>query len=505
MAKGLVLIWATIVGAIFAWFPSGDYGPAVVSWVAPSADSSDVDPDAAIMVTFGDGIDSASVRINSFWLSAANVAVEASAIYDERNRSVVLSPAIPLASGTKYMAAIAVDARDKAGNALTLSRRCSFTTRRDLEHGFGGPILIVTSDSRPFTKYYSEILRAEGIGSFECIELSQITDQLLDRFSLAILGEMPLSETQVAMFSKWVQRGGDLISMRPDKKLARLLGLEHRGASVKDGYLLIDTAADPGHGITGETIQFHGAADLYTRSKGVTEIARLYRDASNATIHPAITLREIGKLGGQAAAFSYDLARSIVYTRQGNPAWVGDERDGNPVIRPNDLFFGAKVGDEHPDWNDLQRIAIPVADKQQRLLVHLMNFMLEGKAPLLRLWYFPKGHKAVLVMAGDDHGTRNGSQRSFDRLKATEPEGCSLIGWECYRATSWIYTTSGLTTEDARTYAADGFDIGLHVNTGCKNVKPSAFSEIVAKQLYDFRTKYRDLPAQTGSRTHCLT
>jgi hypothetical protein len=504
MAKGLVLVWATILSSIFVWFPSGDYAPPVVSWVAPLADGSDVDPDAAIIVTFGDGIDPPTVRINSFWLAAANVPVKASVTYDERNRSVVLSPAIPLASGTKYMAAIAVDARDKAGNALTLSRRWSFTTRRDLEHGFGGPILIVTSDSRPFTKYYSEILRAEGIGSFECIELSQITDQLLDRFSLAILGEMPLSETQVAMFSKWVQRGGDLISMRPDKKLARLLGLEHHGASVKDGYLLIDTAADPGHGITGETIQFHGAADLYTRSKGVTEIARLYRDASNATLHPAITLREIGKAGGQAAAFSYDLARSIVYTRQGNPAWVGDERDGNPVIRPNDLFFGAKEGDEHPDWNDLERIAIPVADEQQRLLVQLMNFMLEGKAPLLRLWYFPKGHKAVLVMAGDDHGTRNGSQRSFDRLKANEPEGCSLIGWECYRATSWIYTTSGLTAEDARTYAADGFDIGLHVNTGCKNVKPSAFSEIVAKQLYDFRTKYRDLPAQTGSRTHCL-
>ncbi|MDW9615202.1 Ig-like domain-containing protein [Sinorhizobium meliloti] len=504
LAKGLVLIWATILGAIFAWFPSGDYAPAVVSWVAPSADSTDVDPDAAIMVTFGDGIDPARVRINSFWLSAADVTVEASAVYDEQNRSVVLSPAVPLAISTKYMAAIAVDARDKSGNPLTLSRRWSFTTRRDLEQGFGGQILIITSASQPFTKYYSEILRAEGVGSFESIELSQITDQLLDRFSLSILGEMPLSETQVGMFSRWVQRGGDLISMRPDKKLVRLLGLENGGAPVKDGYLLIDTAADPGHGITGETIQYHGAADLYTRKEGVTEIARLYSDASNATLHPAVTLREIGKAGGQAAAFSYDLARSIVYTRQGNPGWVGDERDGNPVIRPNDLFFGAKEGDEHPDWNDLERIAIPVADEQQRLLVNLMNLMLEGKAPLPRLWYFPKVHKAVLVMAGDNHGTKNGSQRSFDALKDNDPAGCSLIDWECYRATSWIYTTSGLTAEDARTYTADGFDIGLHVNTGCKNVEPSVFSEIVAKQLHDFRTKYRDLPAQTGSRTHCL-
>ena len=33
--------------------------------------------------------------------------------------------------------------------------------------------------------------------------------------------------------------------------------------------------------------------------------------------------------GGQAAAFTYDLARSVVYTRQGNPAWAGQERDGD--------------------------------------------------------------------------------------------------------------------------------------------------------------------------------
>ena len=41
--------------------------------------------------------------------------------------------------------------------------------------------------------------------------------------------------------------------------------------------------------------------------------------------------------GGQAAAFTYDLAQSIVYTRQGNPAWAGQERDGatpDPLRRP---------------------------------------------------------------------------------------------------------------------------------------------------------------------------
>ena len=53
-----------------------------------------------------------------------------------------------------------------------------------------------------------------------------------------------------------------------------------------------------------------------------------------------MTLRAVGSSGGQAAAFTYDLARSVVETRQGNPAWSGQERDGQAPIRSDDLFFG---------------------------------------------------------------------------------------------------------------------------------------------------------------------
>ena len=55
--------------------------------------------------------------------------------------------------------------------------------------------------------------------------------------------------------------------------------------------------------------------------------------------------RRVGTHGGHAAAFTFDLARSIVYTRQGNPAWSGQERDGIAPIRSDDLFFGAAAGD----------------------------------------------------------------------------------------------------------------------------------------------------------------
>ena len=101
-------------------------------------------------------------------------------------------------------------------------------------------------------------------------------------------------------------------------------------------------------------------------------------------------MRSVGSNGGHAAAFTYDLARSIVETRQGNPAWSGDERDssvgGNQLIRSDDLFFGAKAGDVQPDWVDLNKVAIPQADEQQHLLTNLieqMNLETEAAAAVL--------------------------------------------------------------------------------------------------------------------------
>ena len=83
--------------------------------------------------------------------------------------------------------------------------------------------------------------------------------------------------------------------------------------------------------------------------------------------------RAVGSNGGQVAAFTYDLAKSVIYTRQGNPAWSGQERDGILPIRSDDLFFGAAAGDSRPDWVDLNKVAIPQADEQQRLLANIID------------------------------------------------------------------------------------------------------------------------------------
>ena len=148
-------------------------------------------------------------------------------------------------------------------------------------------------------------------------------------------------------------------------------------------------------GIEGQTLQFHGTADRYALN-GASAVARLYSDAATATSEPAVSLRDVGTGGGQAAAFAFDLARSVVYTRQGNPAWAGQKRDGTANgIRADDLFYGAKAGDVQPDWVDMSKIDVPQADEQQRLLANLITEMNRDKAPLPRFWYLPRGEKAA--------------------------------------------------------------------------------------------------------------
>src|SRR6185312_4792724 len=140
-------------------------------------------------------------------------------------------------------------------------------------------------------------------------------------------------------------------------------------------------------------------ADRYTADSGTQTIATLFSDANTSTPNPAVTLRSVGPNGGQAAAFTYDLARSVVYTRQGNPAWAGQERDGVSGIRPDDMFYS--------NWINTSKIAIPQADEQQRLLVNLITQMERSNLPLPHFWYLPRGEKAAVVMSGDDHSPGN--------------------------------------------------------------------------------------------------
>jgi WD40 repeat protein len=367
----------------------------------------------------------------------------------------------------------------------------------------GGPILVIASTSSTFRDYYPEILRNEGFNAFAVADISTVSATTLAGHDVAILTPAAtLSPDQVAMLTTWVTAGGNLIAMRPAPQLASLLGLAAAGSPLSNGYLRVDTSQAPGNGIVNQTIQFHGAADRYTLN-GATSVATLYTDANTTTSNPAVTLRSVGTSGGQAAAFTYDLATSIVQTRQGNPAWAAQERDGYTPIRSNDKFYGNAIGDPQPDWVDLNKVAIPQADEQQRLLANLIIEMNTDKKPLPRFWYFPNGKKAVVVMTGDDHAN-NGTAGRFDQFIAASPPGCSVVDWECVRGTSYIFPNFLLLNAQAAAYEAQGFEVGLHVNTNCGDFTPTQLANIYSDQIATFTNLYPSVPAPTTQRHHCI-
>ena len=370
----------------------------------------------------------------------------------------------------------------------------------DPAQGPGGPILVVTSGTSNFGSYYAEILRTEGFNAFSVADIGTVSASTLAAYDVVLLSDMSLTGAQASVLVNWVNGGGNLIAMAPDAQLAGLMGITPAGTTMSNGYVRVDTTSAAGNGIVGQTMQFHGTADLFTLS-GATALGTLYSGAATATAYPALTLHAAGS--GLAAAFAYDLARSIVYTRQGNPAWAAQERDGLSPIRSDDKFFGAATGDVKPDWIDLGKVAIPQADEQQRWLANLILTMNATRKPLPRFWYFPNGKKAVVIMTGDDHGN-GGTGGRFDQFKAASPAGCSVANWECVRGTSYIYADTPISNTRAAQYNADGFEISAHINTGCADYTAASLETIYATQLADWQATFSSLPAPLTQRHHCV-
>ena len=108
-------------------------------------------------------------------------------------------------------------------------------------------------------------------------------------------------------------------------------------------------------------------------------LAQLYSNATTSTAYPAV----VSASSGRTMAFTYDLARNVVYTRQGNPSnpsyvnpttGLSGDVDGDGVFRTVDLF--ETVDNPAAPWVDRNNIPIPQADEQQRLFARLVQSLL---------------------------------------------------------------------------------------------------------------------------------
>ncbi len=503
--------WADVVFNTGALPP--DTSAPVISNRLPGPGATGVSQGTSVAVTFNEQVAPGSVTATN--LALVGPAGPVPATRQTSGATVTLTPSGGLAPETVYTVTLRGGEdgiTDLAGNRLATDDTWSFTTRAgaaprpDPNQGPGGPVLAVGGGG--FGRYLPELLRGEGLNHFTTGGRGDLTAAGLAPYQTVVLGEATLTSAQVGALTTWVENGGDLVALRPDPQLAGLLGLTGPAGSLSEGYLKVDTSADPGTGIVGETLQFHGTADRYGTASGTQVVATLYSTSSTATANPAVTTRQVGTAGGSAAAFTYDLARSVVLTRQGNPAWVNQNRDGEAgPHRSDDLFYGAMAGDPKPDYVDLSKVAIPQADEQQRLLANVMTEGSLDAQPLPRFWYLPNGEKAAVVMTSDQHDGGDVSYRFYQEVAAS-PAGCSVADWECIRSTNYLFPTypdAAMTAAEAKGYEDQGFEIGLHPNTQCQSWSRTQFADGLAAQLADLAAKYPGIEPSATSRNHCIS
>ncbi|MBS1850170.1 MAG: DUF4082 domain-containing protein [Acidobacteria bacterium] len=496
--------WVDII-----YIPNNSTNPPRVIATTPATGSTGVSIGTSVSAQFNEPIDATTLNTSTFVITDASNNVEPGTVsFVSSSSTVTFKPTGSLVPTTTYTATLTTGVKDIFGNALAAPVSWTFTTAAaPANSGPGGPILVISSAANPFSRYYGEILYTEGLNAFTVQDISTVTASTLTAYDTVILGDISLTSSNVSMLTSWVNGGGRLIAMHPDKQLAGLLGLTATSNTLSDQYLLVNNAYGPGVGIVGETIQFHGTADLYTLN-GATSFATLYSSASTPTTSPAVTWVNAG--AGQAAAFTYDLARSVVYTRQGNPAWSGQDRDGyiDPAvgsgqIRSDDLYWGNATFDPQPNYVDLNKVQIPQADEQQRLLTNLIQQMNQNKKPLPRFWYFPSGFKAVVIMTGDDHNV-GGTSGRFNKYIAASASGCSVADWQCVRATSYVFPLTPI--PDYASYVSQGFEIANHTDNSptCTNFTPASLESAITAQLAEMALSYPSNPVSKTSRTHCV-
>ena len=391
---------------------------------------------------------------------------------------------------------------------LRFSNRSYPTTA--IYDGSGGPILIISNAMNPFGRYQVEILRAQGYTSFKAADITEVeaNPAMLNGYDVILLGEMKLNASDVSLLTAWTTKGGTLIAQRPCSLLYPLMGVtsvDSAADNYKNTYLLVDTTAGkPGAGIVNQTIQYHGVADLYNILPGTTSLATLYSSATTPTSHPAITTVSVGANGGNAVAFAFDLAKSIVLTRQGNRAWAGQSRDSQAgPVRSDNLFY--------PDYVDFKKIQIPQADELQHLLTNIILLDNLHRKPLPHVWILPRGLKAAIVMTGDDHNIeRNsgptGTPSRFNdyRLMSIDNSPQAVEDWKAIRATSYVYDNINLSNDSVVRYQSLGFEIAFHPTTQCTDFTRASLANEMTSQLSRLETKLPGMMPPVTNRTHCM-
>ena len=355
----------------------------------------------------------------------------------------------------------------------------------------GAPLLLLAPSDRPGTRYMGELLRTEGFTTFDVAEIA--TPDVLAAARIIIAGVDAVRDDAAGPLRSAVERGADLLLVRPTGALAELAGLEVAGE--RQGGVLIRAGRFP--------LQVHGPVATY-RAVDAEVRAEVRAELEGEPVGPGVTVRRLAA-GGRVIALSFDPVQSVVQARQGNPAWANTSRDGFRRFRSTDLFFGgvdrpAGAGTERDPDHVLWPLAVtPQADEHLRLLRELIVDE-QGALPLPRIDYLPRGRRAAVLMTGDDHGS-GGTAGRFARFGGLSPPGCRAERWECVRGSSYVDPSVRLDPASVSSWLEEEFEIGLHVAFD-EPLDGATYADVSATQGAALAAAMPELPPASSRRNH---
>jgi hypothetical protein len=335
--------------------------------------------------------------------------------------------------------------------------------------GASAPILLLATQSN-FGTYCAEMLKAEGFNEFvtDSLNSDRINLTFLRQFDYVLLAEEETNPKAAKLLEKYINSGGILIAFKPDTMISGLFGIKSADKEICEGYIAVNPEGDYNTGITAKNMQFHGTADVY-RLNGAMPLAYIFADNNSEEKYPGVVINKYGK--GHAIAFTYNLPKSIVYTRQGNPLHAGMEMDGIPGLRGMDLFTNG--------WVDTSLNTINQADQQMALLTNCIQELNTYTKPLPRFWYFPDSLKCIAVL--DNDGEDN-CQADFEpQFVDVDAKGAKM--------TIYLKDIEKVSKKWVDKWTSKGFEVAIHPDDTQNAANPTwnNMDSAITRKISDFK------------------
>ena len=231
-------------------------------------------------------------------------------------------------------------------------------------------------------------------------------------------------------------------------------------------------------------------------------VATLYATAASATTNPAVSLRpSAATAASRRRSPTISRARSCTRARA-IPPGPGRSATARRRSAPTTCSTAPRrsirnrTGSISPRWRSRRPTSSSACSPT--------SSSASATAPVPRFWYFPHDKRAVVIRPATSTAAA-AARASVSRSTSTTRRRAARwrTGSACAPRRTSIQDAD-MDDAEAASWAALGFDLGVHVNTDCADWTPGLAGGLLRHQFAALRRPYPSLPPPDTNRTHCI-